>query len=97
MNVIDVLRNEYPGDDAWRAFVDVFRSPWADWQEKNLYSKELGDEEIAMVLATSMGARSKDWFNQPCKALGGRVPSDVFENEPLGKIIIRNLVMRMPR
>jgi hypothetical protein len=97
MNVIDVLRTEYPGDEAWQRFVEVFRPAWEGWQEKSLYSKELGDEEIAMVLTTSMGYRSQDWFNQSCKALGGRVPSDVLLNEPLGKQIVRTLLMRMPR
>jgi len=97
MNVIDVLRSEYPGDAAWQRFVDVFRPSWKNWQDKSLYSKELGDEEIAIVLTASMGDRSTDWFNQPCKALGGRVPSEVLLTEQLGAQIVRTLLMRMPR
>lgn len=97
MNTIDVLREEYPGDDAWQRFVDVFRPAWKDWLEKSLYLTDLGDDEIAVVLTATMGYRSKDWFNQPCKALEGRAPSDVLQNELFGKQIVRHLLMRMPR
>jgi hypothetical protein len=97
MSVIEILRSEYPGDAAWARFVDVFRPAWRDWQDKNKYSKELGDEEIAMVLTASMGSSASDWFSQPCKALGGKVPIEVFSTEQHGKQIVRTLLMRMPR
>jgi hypothetical protein len=97
MSAIDVLRDEYPGDLAWKQFVDVFRSGWTELQNKSFYNSAFGDEDIAIVLATSMGQHSTDWFNKPCGALGKRSPADVITNEPFGARIIRTLLMRMPR
>lgn len=91
MNAIDVLGIEYPGDAAWQRFVDVFRPAWGHWREKGLYTEVLGDEEIAIVLTASMGSKSADWFNQPCKALEGRVPSDVLLTEQHGPQVVRTL------
>lgn len=96
MIAIDVLRDEYPGDDAWRQFVSVFRQAWSLWEDKDSYSSTLGDQEIAIVLTTSMGALALDWFTKPCGALGKRAPIDVLKNEPYGINIIRTLLMRMP-
>lgn len=97
MSAIDVLRNEYPGDEAWHRFVMVFRPHWVTWQDKDSYLAKFGDEEIAVVLTASMGTYSIDWFDKPCGALGKRTPADVARNEVLGNVILRTLLMRMPR
>lgn len=97
MSAIDVLRNEYPGDEAWAKFVTVFRPAWDLWQDKKLHSSILGDEEIAIVLTASMGVQAVDWFSRPIGALGKKAPGDILKNEPMGLNIIRTLLMRMPR
>ncbi|MBJ7314382.1 antitoxin Xre/MbcA/ParS toxin-binding domain-containing protein [Rugamonas sp. CCM 8940] len=97
MSAIDVLRDEYPGDDAWQRFVEVFRPAWGLWQEKDLYTSRLGDEEVAIVLTASLGVHAVDWFNNPCGALDTHVPIDVLRSSPSGMQIIRSLLMRMPR
>lgn len=95
MNSIDILRNEYPGDQAWQAFVDVFRPAWKLRQDGDLYRLNIGDEEIAIVLTALMGARASDWFVNPCAALGRRAPCDVLRNEHSGLKVIRSFLMRM--
>lgn len=97
MSTIDVLRTEYPGDAAWKVFVDAFRPAWKTYSDKQSAVTTLGDQEIAIVLSSSFGAKAIDWFSNPCKPLGGRTPSDVFTNERHGDKIIRTLLMRMPR
>lgn len=97
MSAIDVLRNEYPGDEAWKQFVAVSRPTWDLWHDKKLHSSILGNEEIAIVLTASMGEQAVDWFARPIGALGKRAPSDVLKNELMGINIIRTLLMRMPR
>ena len=97
MSTIDVLRDEYPGDDAWQKFVSVFRPDWERLTDKELYRSKFGDDEIAIVLAVTMGSRADEWFNKPIGALGKRAPFDVMKNEPSGTKIMRSLLMRMPR
>ena len=97
MSAIDVFRNEYPGDHAWREFVAVFRPAWQKWQDKDTYRLGLGDEEVAIVLTTTMGTYAADWFAKPCGALGKRTPIEVLTNERAGIVVIRTLLMRMPR
>jgi hypothetical protein len=46
MSIINILRNEYRGSDAWERFVAVFRSGWDTWPEKESYLALLGDEEM---------------------------------------------------
>ena len=97
MSAINILRDEYPGDDAWQKFVAVFRPAWDSLQDKDSYRSSLNDEEIAIVLAASMGEHAPHWFNKPCGALNKRAPIDVLKNEPAGINVIRTLLMRMPR
>jgi hypothetical protein len=97
MSAIKTLHDEYPGDEKWQEFVDVFRRDWSEMKERDLYIQELGDEEVAIVLTSAMGEKSVRWFSQPCGALEKRSPVDVFKNEKSGLLIIRSLLMRMPR
>jgi hypothetical protein len=96
MSALDVLKNEYPGDGAWREFVAVFRPAWDAWKDKDPFRSALGDEEIATVLAVAMGVRALDWFAAPCGALGRRTPIEVLKTEDCGVHMIRTLLMRMP-
>jgi hypothetical protein len=97
MSAIDILRAEYPGDEAWSRFVDVFRPAWDE--ARNTYSSfaELGNEEIAIVLSATLGSEAVPWCSRPCGALGRRTPSDVLKTEAHGLVILRTLLMRMPR
>lgn len=97
MSSINVLRDEYPGNGAWGEFVDVFRPAWNDITDQASYLSVIADEEIALVLAVSMGRRALDWFNLPCRALGGEIPSNVLSKHRSGLQILRSLLMRMPR
>lgn len=97
MNAIDVLRDEYPGDLAWKRFVEVFRPAWESFKDRDDCAQEIGDEEIAIVLTASMGGHAMTWFRRPCGPLGSRSPSDVLLSENRGKNIVRTLLMRMPR
>ena len=97
MSVLDVLRDEYPGDDAWRKFVDVFRSDWTRREDKEFYISKFGDEEIAIVLSASLGLDAINWSDRPIGALGKRAPINVLTSDPSGTRIIRTLLMRMPR
>jgi hypothetical protein len=97
MDAIEVLAKEYPGDAAWQRFVDVFRADWAKRVDKDKYIAALGDEELAIVLAASLGDQSISWLKTPIAALNQRSPAAVLREEPLGKKILRTLLMRMPR
>jgi uncharacterized protein (DUF2384 family) len=97
MSVINILRDEYPGDDAWKRFVAVFRPVWEKSQGKEFDISRFGDEGVAIVLRVSMGDSASDWFNRPCGSLGKRAPVDVMASESLGVNVIRTLLMRMPR
>jgi hypothetical protein len=97
MNSNDVLRDEYPGDAAWQRFVGVFRPAWNDIEDKGSYLEALKDEDLAVVLAVSMGSEATTWFNRACPALSGYSPSNVLSTYSSGLKVIRTLLMRMPR
>jgi hypothetical protein len=97
MSRLDILRQEYPGDEAWEHFFDVFRRAWLERPDQAEFLSAIGDEQIAIVLAVSMGDRAIKWSSNPIGALDGRSPADVLANEPAGSRIVRTLLMRMPR
>jgi hypothetical protein len=97
MASIDVLRDEYPGDEAWRRFVDVFQPAWTGRVDKEPYREKLGNEDFAVVLTATMGGHALEWFNKPLGALGKRTPAEILQSEPSGDRILRTLLMRMPR
>ncbi|QGZ42382.1 hypothetical protein IP92_04117 [Pseudoduganella flava] len=96
MDAIKVLRNEYPGVQAWRRFAEVFLPDWEQWPEKQLAQSRLVDAEIAAVLTSYMGTGAYAWFEKPIGALDMRSARDVLNNETDGLDIIRSLLMRMP-
>jgi hypothetical protein len=96
-NKLAIMRDEYPGDDAWKRFVDFFRSAWLARADRDSLSSTIGDEEFAIVLSVSMGERAVAWFQTPVPAFDGRSASDILRHEPSGQKIIRTVLMRMPR
>jgi len=97
MNAVDTLKIEYPGNDAWEKFVSVFRPAWTQWQDKEKYLRIMHDEELAIVLTATIGARCTTWFVSACGALDKRSPEEVLIYEGDGINVIRTLLMRMPR
>ena len=97
MSSLDVLRDEYPGEAAWQRLVAVFRPAWGGWQHNDELRVLLGDEDIAIVLTAEMGEEVRDWLDSPCRAFNGKTPADVFKSEPFGAVILKSLIMRMPR
>jgi uncharacterized protein (DUF2384 family) len=97
MGAIQILRDEYPGDNAWDRFVAVFRPSWESRTDKEFYLRHLKSEDVAVVLAGDMGNRAIEWFSSPAQALENRSPRDVLESEQFGLLILRSLLMRMPR
>lgn len=96
MSAIAVLRDEYPGDAAWQRFVSVFRAEWAERTNRPYFMATIGDEDVAIVLAASLGERAIAWFKTPIGALDKRTPAEV-QKLPAGNRILRTLLMRMPR
>lgn len=91
---LDVLRDEYPGNDAWASFV----SSTFQRRDVSVLAPELitVDADIASVVTALLGDCSSDWWSTPVKALGGAAPSDVFHEVPSGAQIVRSLLMRFP-
>lgn len=96
MNAIEILKIEYPGDEAWENYLSVFVDSWGAHDERNLCLPAISDKKFAAILAVKLGENATSWFSSPCSALEGRTPKDVFENEPMGGRVLRALLMRMP-
>lgn len=94
---LSIMRDEYPGDEAWERFVEFFRKGWLTCSDRDSLSSAIGDEEFAIVLYASMGERALAWFNTPIPALDGRSASDIMNRKLSGQKIIRTVLMRMPR
>lgn len=97
MRSIDVLKNEYLGDALWGQFVAIFRPAWNNWPDKNMYITKLVYEDIAIVLTAEMGQGALLWFDTPVIALEQQSPRQILNLESNGLIILRSMIMRMPR
>ncbi len=97
MNVIDILRSEYPGDDSWSRLVDAVRPGWEAAGQGLSSFVELEDEELAIVLSATLGTEAATWYFRPCSALEQKSPSEVLKTGPRGLVVLRALLMRMPR
>ncbi len=96
MNALDVLVSEYPGDAAWRHFVEVFQPAWAVRPGKDKFLAAIGNTEMAVVLAAILDDQAVPWFDRTIGALDGRSPREVLRNDPNGETALRTLVMRLP-
>lgn len=96
MSAIETLLAEYPGDEAWAAYRNVFKPAWLKIQDHDRFLDALRNEDLATVLAVTMGEYAMDWFNSPVGALDDESPASVLARHPLGLVIIKSLLMRMP-
>lgn len=96
MSAIDILIDEFPGNDQWLQFVDVFREAWEHVSDQRRFAKAIGNEEIAIVLNARMGKDAIAWVKQTIGALGNRSAQDVLRHHPAGEIAVKGLIMRMP-
>ncbi len=96
MSAIEVLVDEFPGNDEWLRFVQVFRPSWQHVCDQRWLSEEIGNEEIAIVLNAQMGNDALAWMKQPIGALGNRSAHDILHNHSSGELAIKALIMRMP-
>jgi hypothetical protein len=97
MSDLDVLITEYPGDVAWRNFVAVFQPAWATRTDKDKFVSVIGNTDLAIVLAATLNGQAASWFERPIGALKGRSPQEVLVEYPNGELVLRTLVMRMPK
>jgi len=97
MSDLDVLITEYPGDAAWRNFVEVFQPAWVERPDKEKFTSTIGDTDLAVVLAGTLDGHASSWFERPIGALKGRSPREVLREYPNGEFALRTLVMRMSK
>jgi Protein of unknown function (DUF2384) len=95
MDAVSILRSEYPGDKAWDIYLTYFAKDW-DTDDNCEYINVCTDKQIAAILTVRFGENATTWFCSPCRALDGRTPKDILENEPLGNRVLKTLLMRMP-
>jgi len=92
--ILEILRDEYPGDEAWKNYVDCFRPDWEARQDQAQLREKL-PEDLAIVLSWHFGDRAWRWYTQPVPALGGKTPQSVHSG-PSGETTLRNCIMRIP-
>ena len=96
MNAIKVLADEFPGTEAWSSFVDVFRPAWENVSDKERFVHEIGNEDIAIVLSSTMGHEAIMWTRQAIGALDQKSVFQVLETGLSGELAVKSLIMRMP-
>jgi hypothetical protein len=96
MNALDVLVDEFPGEEAWSSFVEVFRLAWENVSDKDHFIREIGDADIAIVLNARMGHEAITWVKQPIGALEQKSVLQVLKAGPPGETAVKSLIMRMP-
>jgi hypothetical protein len=96
MDALDVLAEEFPGDEAWSSFVEVFRPAWENVSDKDHLVQSIGDEDIAIVLSAKIGYDAIAWVKQPIGALDDKSVIQVLKSGSSGELAVKNLIMRMP-
>ncbi len=96
MATLEDLVDNYPGDDAWKRFVNCHAEGDRRSNSKDSLVAALGDEDCASVVAGLLGDRALIWTEIDIPALAGRKPRDILSFHPDGKIILRSLLMQMP-
>ena len=94
MRPLDVLQNEYSGDEAWARFAASVQ-PFSDPGGVAELTPLVGDEQIASVLSAQVATGAR-WLSTALPALEGRTPASVLLEHPQGLKIVRTLLMRMP-
>jgi len=92
--MLEILRDEYPGDEAWKKYVDCFRPDWEARQDQAQLREKL-PEDLAIVLSWHFGDRAWRRHTQPVPTLGGKTPQSVHSG-PSGETILRTCIMRIP-
>lgn len=97
MPTLDVLRDEYPGDDAWYKYAAVFRPSTIDADGKAVVQMVPQDESLAEALIGLFGPKeAAHWLRKPNDVLDGRSPNDVIMTFHDGYRIVRHAIMRIP-
>ena len=93
MSVLEILRSEYPGHEAWEKFcLAVSGVHFPDMLEVTV------DRDIFAVATRKIGSADKacEWLQKEIPALDGKTVNQVFEFEHNGREIVRSLLMRLP-
>lgn len=93
-DILQILRDEYPGEEAWKNYVDAFREEWDARQDQALLLAKF-PEDLAIPLAWHFGDRAWDWYTHAIPALGNRTPRSVHRGAD-GDVILRSAIMRIP-
>jgi len=98
MDGLDHLADAYGGDESWGSFVEVFRPEWNRLpdDEKAILANVMG-EDFAIILSWVVPGHEIEWWRSPVPALNGYIPARVHSEHPQGKMIMRALMMRLPR
>jgi len=96
MSSLSALLREYPGDEVWRDFIEIFRSTSLNLEDVSFYPAQCPEDEIAIVVTALLDENAEEWFVKPIGALDNRSAEDVLKNEPNGTQIIRHLLTRLP-
>ena len=96
MNALDILVDEFPGEEAWLSFVEVFKPAWENLMDKDHFVHEIGDEDIAIVLSARMGDDAITWVRKPIEALDQKSVLQSLAAGSFGETAVKKLIMRMP-
>ncbi|MEI9905515.1 MAG: hypothetical protein WDN06_17400 [Asticcacaulis sp.] len=64
--------------------------------DKDYLVREIGNEDIAIVLNARMGYDAIAWVKQPIGALEQKSVLQVLKAGPSGETAVKSLIMRMP-
>jgi hypothetical protein len=90
------LAQHYPGDDAWRSFVEVAAEAWPTCTFKQeLLLVVHGDVLLAQAMYGVLGSHALSWISSSVPALEGHAPRSLLSSDA-GILSVRTCLMRMP-
>ncbi|SFP08144.1 hypothetical protein SAMN05216601_105151 [Ectopseudomonas composti] len=93
---MELLEHDYPGDETWDNYVDLYREDYNDAKASILAQRLDGHDDIAVVIYGKRGLEEGLWWvEQQVPALDGLRP-DACLTDPILLKRLKTALMRMP-
>ena len=97
MGSLQVLLDEYSGDDDWADFASYYKLRLDDKSRQAARLLLPEDEDLAETVAGMLGLENlPEWLEYRSGVLEGNLPREVIASGPDGYKIVRHAIMRMP-
>ena len=89
------LEKFFPGDDAWKEFVDLYSEGERFVRIEEVFSRFEGNDDVALVICGYFQEHAVAWIGAKVPALGGLTPAECLASAA-GVQRLKTVLMRLP-